>query len=410
MPQKSEAIHQAAKALALARANRSPIPPVSISHGIDSLDAAYLVAEINTRIRLESGRRIVGLKVGLTSKAVQQQLGVNQPDFGVLFDDMEFLSGQDVPTARLLQPKVEAEIAFVLGRDVTGSAPSYSEFLSCLSYALPAIEIVDSAIADWKISLVDTVADNASSGLYVLGDQPMAIGELSLGALGMHMEKNGQPVSTGSGAACLGHPLRAAFWLARTMAERGQGLRQGQVILSGALGPMVPVAAGDLVQASVGKFGGCVNDYCECTRQHCRWLAVAARCANCYVGPCVFGDTLRGRIRSFCTYATSCYCDRTWHPVFIFRWHPSRLYLCRCAGYCISSPKPRCGEWTCSPSVEHRHACGAALRGCSGERQWMAGHGAYVPDSRADLRNVGFRGLSGYSLAQCVKFHSKVIP
>ena len=256
MPQKSEAIHQAAKALALARANRSPIPPVSISHGIDSLDAAYLVAEINTRIRLESGRRIVGLKVGLTSKAVQQQLGVNQPDFGVLFDDMEFLSGQDVPTARLLQPKVEAEIAFVLGRDVTGSAPSYSEFLSCLSYALPAIEIVDSAIADWKISLVDTVADNASSGLYVLGDQPMAIGELSLGALGMHMEKNGQQVSTGSGAACLGHPLRAAFWLARTMAERGQGLRQGQVILSGALGPMVPVAAGDLVQASVGALGG----------------------------------------------------------------------------------------------------------------------------------------------------------
>jgi 2-keto-4-pentenoate hydratase len=186
---------------------------------------------------------------------VQQQLGVNQPDFGVLFDDMEFLSGQDVPTARLLQPKVEAEIAFVLGRDVNGGAPSYSEFLSCLSYALPAIEIVDSAIADWKISLVDTVADNASSGLYVLGDQPMAIGELSLGALGMHMEKNGQQVSTGSGAACLGHPLRAAFWLARTMAERGQGLRQGQVILSGALGPMVPVAAGDLVQASVGALG-----------------------------------------------------------------------------------------------------------------------------------------------------------
>ena len=255
MTYQSEAIQQAAQALALARANRHPIPPVSTSHGIASLDAAYAVAEVNTRIRLESGRRIVGLKVGLTSKAVQQQLGVDQPDFGVLFDDMEFLNGQDVPTARLLQPKVEAEIAFVVGRDVTGSTPSYSEFLTCLSYALPAIEIVDSAIADWKISLVDTVADNASSGLYVLGDQPVPIGALSLGALGMQMDKNGQSVSTGSGAACLGHPLRAAFWLARTMAARGQGLRQGQVILSGALGPMVPVAAGDLVQASVGGLG-----------------------------------------------------------------------------------------------------------------------------------------------------------
>ena len=255
MPYQSEAIQQAAQALALARANRHPIAPVSTSYGIASLDAAYAVAEVNTRIRLESGRRIVGLKVGLTSKAVQQQLGVDQPDFGVLFDDMEFLNGQDVPTARLMQPKVEAEIAFVVGRDVTGSTPSYSEFLTCLSYALPAIEIVDSAIADWKISLVDTVADNASSGLYVLGDQPVSIGALSLGALGMQMDKNGQSVSTGSGAACLGHPLRAAFWLARTMAARGQGLRQGQVILSGALGPMVPVAAGDLVQASVGGLG-----------------------------------------------------------------------------------------------------------------------------------------------------------
>ncbi|MCW5631459.1 MAG: fumarylacetoacetate hydrolase family protein [Rhodoferax sp.] len=255
MSQASAAIEQAAQALAKARNDRRPIAPVSVSHGIAGLDAAYAVAELNTRARLESGRRIVGLKVGLTSRAVQQQLGVDQPDFGVLFDDMEFLNGQDVPTARLLQPKVEAEIAFVVGRDVTGSAPSYSEFLACLRYALPAIEIVDSAIADWKISLVDTVADNASSGLYVLGDQPVPLGAISLGAIGMHMDKNGQTVSTGSGAACLGHPLRAAFWLARTMAARGQGLRQGQVILSGALGPMIPVVAGDLVQASVGDLG-----------------------------------------------------------------------------------------------------------------------------------------------------------
>ena len=251
----SQSIQQAAEALAQARASRRAIPRISESHGITGLDAAYAVAEFNTRNRLESGRRIVGLKVGLTSKAVQQQLGVDQPDFGVLFDDMEYLDGQEVPTARLLQPKVEAEIAFVMARDLTGQAPSYPEFLASVGYALPAIEIVDSAIADWKITLVDTVADNASSGLYVLGDQPVLLGALSLGALGMQMNKNGQPVSSGSGAACLGHPLRAAYWLARTMAGRGQGLRRGQVILSGALGPMVPVAAGDLVQASVGALG-----------------------------------------------------------------------------------------------------------------------------------------------------------
>ena len=255
MTDSSKAIQQAAEALAQARASRHPIPPVSASHGISGLDAAYAVAEINTRVRLESGRRIVGLKVGLTSRAVQQQLGVDQPDFGILFDDMEFLNGQEVPMARLLQPKVEAEVAFVVGRDIVGAAPTYSEFLGCLSHALPAIEIVDSAIADWKISLADTVADNASSGLYVLGDQPVQLGALSLGEIGMQMTKNGQPVSIGSGAACLGHPLRAAYWLARTMAGRGQGLRQGQVILSGALGPMVPVAAGDLVQANIGALG-----------------------------------------------------------------------------------------------------------------------------------------------------------
>lgn len=251
----SPAIQQAAEAVAQARANRRAIPPVSQTYGITGLDAAYAVAEFNTRVRLESGRRIVGLKVGLTSKAVQQQLGVDQPDFGILLDDMEYLSGDEVPMARLVQPKLEAEVAFVVDRDVEGAAPTYAEFLACVSHALPAIEIVDSAIADWKITLVDTVADNASSGLYVLGDQPIDVGQLSLGAIGMEMKKNGKTVSIGSGAACLGHPLRAAYWLARTMAARGQGLKRGQVILSGALGPMQPVAAGDLVTASIGALG-----------------------------------------------------------------------------------------------------------------------------------------------------------
>jgi 2-keto-4-pentenoate hydratase len=157
--------------------------------------------------------------------------------------------------ARLIQPKVEAEVAFVMGRDLAGEMPTWGEFLNAVAWALPAIEIVDSAIADWKISLVDTVADNASCGLYVLGDQPVTPGALDLAGIGMRLRVNGRVASVGTGAACLGHPLRAAYWLARTMAGRGQALRAGEVILSGALGPMVPVQAGDLVQVELGALG-----------------------------------------------------------------------------------------------------------------------------------------------------------
>lgn len=248
--------HEAAQAIREARAQRRTIARVSETHGIAGLAQAYQVAEINTTARLaEPGRRVVGLKVGLTSKAVQQQLGVDQPDFGMLFDDMEYLDGDAIPMARLIQPKVEAEVALVVGADLAGETLSWSEFLRGLAYALPALEIVDSVIQDWKITLVDTVADNASSALYVLGNQPVDVGRLDIGALGMQMDINGQTVSVGAGAACLGHPLRAAYWLARTMAERGQSLKAGQVILSGALGPMVPLHAGDAVHASMGALG-----------------------------------------------------------------------------------------------------------------------------------------------------------
>lgn len=254
-----DAIAAAAAALRTARVRRQPVAPVSTTYGIEGLEAAYAVSDRNIQADLAAGRRIVGLKVGLTSQAVQKQLGVDQPDFGVLLDDMEFLNGQDVPMNRLIQPKVEAEVAFVVGRDLVGGVPSYAEFMAAIDHALPALEIVDSAITDWKISLVDTVADNASCGLYVLGDQPVALGQLSLADLGMSMSCHGHTVSVGTGAACLGHPLRAAYWLACTMARLGRGLRAGQVVLSGALGPMVPVAAGDLVQAQIGALGrvGC---------------------------------------------------------------------------------------------------------------------------------------------------------
>ena len=248
-------LQAAAEALRQARATGHTIAQISQTHQVKGLEEAYAVAEINTAHRLAAGARIVGKKVGLTSKAVQQQLGVDQPDFGILFADMEYMDGDAIPMSRLIQPKAEAEVAFVIGSHLTGPAPSWGEFVASLAYALPALEIVDSAIHDWKITLEDTVADNASCGLYVLGNQPVAIGQFSLSELGLQLDKNGQTVSVGSGAACLGHPLRAAWWLARTMAERGQGLRAGEIILSGALGPMVSIQAGDVLQARIGALG-----------------------------------------------------------------------------------------------------------------------------------------------------------
>lgn len=255
MTTNTAALQAAANALRAARAEGRTIPQISASHGIQGLDAAYAVAALNTEARIAAGARVIGKKVGLTSVAVQQQLGVDQPDFGVLFDDMEYLSGDAVPMSRLIQPKAEAEVAFVVGKDLAGVVPSWSEFLSSLAYALPALEIVDSAITDWKLTLVDTVADNASCGVFVLGDQPVAIGQVSLGEVGMQLYQNGLMTSSGTGAACLGHPLRAAWWLAKTMAERGQGLKAGEIILSGALGPMIKIASGDLIEARIGGLG-----------------------------------------------------------------------------------------------------------------------------------------------------------
>lgn len=248
-------IQAAAEALRKARQARKPIPRISETFGISGLENAYAVASINNMHRMQQGARVVGKKVGLTSKSVQLQLGVDQPDFGLLFDDMEFLDGETIPANLLIQPKAEAEVAFVMGKDLHSAQCSYSEFLNAVAYALPAIEIVDSAIEGWKLTLVDTVADNASCGVYVLGDQPVGLGYIDLGALGMHMKVNGEVVSVGAGTACLGHPLRAAYWLAKTMAAQNEVIRAGEVILSGALGPMAPVMSGDSISVHMGDLG-----------------------------------------------------------------------------------------------------------------------------------------------------------
>lgn len=247
-------IHAAANALYEARRTRKPIARISEQFGVRSLHDAYGVAAINTSRATAAGRHVCGKKVGLTSVAVQRQLGVDRPDFGVLFKDMEFISGAEVPIGTLIQPRAEGEVAFVIGRDLDEEL-SWARFLLAIEYALPAIEIVDSAIENWDITLADTVADNASCGLYVLGTDPKRISDLNLADCQMRFLRTGEIVSEGSGAACLGHPVLAAWWLAQTMLQVGDPLRAGDVVLSGALGPMFPVRRGHTLQLHVNGLG-----------------------------------------------------------------------------------------------------------------------------------------------------------
>jgi 2-keto-4-pentenoate hydratase len=248
-------LQAAAAALSCARQQCEPCGRISGTFGIDSLTGAYAVQEINTLLALAQGRRLTGRKVGLTSTAVQQQLGVDQPDFGMLFADMEVVDGGLVQTRQLIQPKAEGEIAFVLCRDLPHLDTTLAELMRAVDYVVPALEIVDSAIENWNITLVDTVADNASSALYVLGKQPTRLTSMDLRLEGMVLEKNLAVASMGVGAACLGNPLDACLWLARTMAEMGRPLKAGDVLLSGALGPMTPVVAGDSLRLSLTRLG-----------------------------------------------------------------------------------------------------------------------------------------------------------
>ncbi|WP_304413754.1 2-keto-4-pentenoate hydratase [Sphingobium sp. EM0848] len=219
------------------------------------VEAAYAIQAINTRFWEAAGRRIIGRKVGLTAKAVQQQLGVDQPDFGVLFEDMELPDGDALPSGRLLQPKAEAEVAFVIGDDFPAHTVTREELAAAVESVVAAIEIVDSRIADWKITFADTVADNGSSAMFVLGKDRKPLAGLDLWTCGMALEVNGAVASLGAGVACLGHPLNAATWLANTLAERGEPLRKGDVVLTGALGPMVALQPGDSVKATIGGLG-----------------------------------------------------------------------------------------------------------------------------------------------------------
>ncbi|KAB7738931.1 2-keto-4-pentenoate hydratase [Parvibaculum sedimenti] len=243
-----------ADALYDARRIGKSIPPLSATYGLADPVAAYGVQDINTGRWVAEGRRIVGRKIGLTSKAVQQQLGVSEPDYGMLWGDLAYKDGDEISVKPFLQPRIEAEIAFVMESEIRSPDATLTELMSAIGYALASVEIVDSAIADWKITLADTIADNASAGGFALGTNPRKICDVDLKLCGMLMSRNGVHASLGVGAACLGHPLVAALWLARKMAEVGRPLEAGDIVLSGALGPMVSVAAGDYFTVEIQGF------------------------------------------------------------------------------------------------------------------------------------------------------------
>ena len=233
------------------------IDPLILTHPDLDIDAAYAIQQRLMQRRLESGERVVGKKIGVTSRAVMDLLSVFQPDFGWLTDRMVYNDGESIPASALIQPKAEGEVAFLLKHTLKGPGVTREDVLDATEGVMACFEIVDSRIRDWKISIVDTIADNASCGAFVLGNRLVDPRDVDLYTCGMVLEKNGEIVATGAGAAAMGHPADAVAWLANTLGERGIALEAGEVILSGSLGTMVPVASGDALRVSIGGMGGC---------------------------------------------------------------------------------------------------------------------------------------------------------
>jgi 2-keto-4-pentenoate hydratase len=257
------AVADAARRLEGAMSSRTPCAPVRDLLPAGDIPAAYAVQTALVASRLLSGAHIVGRKIGLTNPAVQSQLGVDQPDFGVLFDEMNCAPGKPIDPSRLLQPRIEAEIAFVLGADLDAPSIDARAVAEATAQVVVALEIVDSRIAGWDITIIDTIADNASSGLFVLGQEPRPLGALDLTAVSMTLHRGDELVSSGVGSDCLGSPLAAMAWLANTARDYGQPLRAGDVVLSGSLGPVVPVRPGDVFTAQVSDIGSVTAQFAD---------------------------------------------------------------------------------------------------------------------------------------------------
>lgn len=257
----SDDVRAAVARLATAQRTRVPCAPVRDLIGTDDLPAAYAVQQGLVQARIADGARVVGRKIGATSEAVQRQLGVDQPDFGYLLDDMDVSAaarpgGGPVGMATLVQPRVEAEVAFRLGEDLDlpEEQITLERVRAAVDVALPSLEIVDSRIAGWDIGFTDTVADNASSGLFVVGEHGVPLSDLEPRDVEMSLTIDGEERSSGKGVACLGDPLEALRWLAVQAARFGDPLRAGHLVLSGALGPFVPFDPGSRVTASISGF------------------------------------------------------------------------------------------------------------------------------------------------------------
>jgi 2-keto-4-pentenoate hydratase len=252
-------LSEMAQRLLAAASDREPIDPVTKSYPEISIQEAYRIQVLTVDARLSQGREVVGKKIGLTSPAMQEMLGVDQPDYGHLLDDMLVYQGMEIKTSRLLQPRIEGEIAFVLEKDLTGPGITPVDVIRSTAGVMAALEIIDSRIKDWKIKIQDTVADNASSASFVLGTKLVSLVGLDLRRVGFVMTKNGRLACTGAGAAVLGNPVQSVAWLANRLADYGISLKAGEVILSGTPTAAVPVEAGDSIHLTVDRIGdvGC---------------------------------------------------------------------------------------------------------------------------------------------------------
>lgn len=237
--------------------SNSVIDPITNQYPDMTIEDAYAVQKRMIDRRVQDGEVIVGKKIGVTSRAVMNMLGVYQPDFGYMMDRMIVNEGESIAMSTLIQPKAEGEIAFLLKKDLMGPGLSNADILAATECVIPCFEIVDSRIRDWKIKIQDTVADNASCGVFVLGDSAVSPRKVDLSTCGMVLEKNGEIIATGSGAAAMGSPVNAITWLANTLGRLGVPLKAGEVVLSGALAAMFPCAAGDNFRVSIGGIGAC---------------------------------------------------------------------------------------------------------------------------------------------------------
>lgn len=259
----NDLIKEAARRLREAEFKKEVCAPLREILGTEDLSAAYAVQQYNAKLRRAAGAKVVGHKIGLTSLAVQEQFGIDQPDYGLLWNDKEVNNGGEVSMSELMQAKAESEIAFVLSKDLNSDCLSMVDIIQSIDFALCSIEIVGSRIKNWDISITDTIADNASASHWLVAHKPVKLNDFDVVNCKMIMKKNGQIESEGFGKSCIGSPLNAVLWLAKKMVEMGKPLKQGDLVLSGALGPMVAVEAGDFIEVEIEGLGGASVSFVE---------------------------------------------------------------------------------------------------------------------------------------------------